>query len=41
MSYHVMGIGNALVDIEVHVEEDFIGQLALTKGGMTRSFFDW
>lgn len=35
MNHHVMGIGNALVDIEIRVAEDFINELALTKGGMT------
>lgn len=30
-----MGIGNALVDIEIRVEEEFISELDLTKGGMT------
>ena len=35
MNHHVMGIGNALVDIEIRVEEDFISELDLTKGGMT------
>ena len=34
-SHHVVGIGNALVDIEIRVEEDFIRELDLTKGGMT------
>ena len=35
MGHHVVGIGNALVDIEMRVEEDFIRELELTKGGMT------
>ena len=35
MNHHVVGIGNALVDIEIRVEDDFIRELALTKGGMT------
>jgi len=35
MEYDLIGIGNALVDIEVRVSDDFIKQSSLTKGGMT------
>ncbi|MCF8719725.1 adenosine kinase [Nitrospina gracilis] len=35
MSYDLVGIGNALVDIEVRVRDEFIQQHAFTKGGMT------
>jgi sugar/nucleoside kinase (ribokinase family) len=35
MNYDLIGIGNALVDIEVRVEDSFIETLGLTKGGMT------
>ncbi len=35
MTYDLIGIGNALVDIEVRVEDSFIENLGLTKGGMT------
>ncbi|MBT5261313.1 MAG: adenosine kinase, partial [Nitrospina sp.] len=35
MNYDLVGIGNALVDIEVQVDEAFIKELAVTKGGMT------
>ncbi len=37
MTFDVVGIGNALVDIEVRVEEDFVQSLGVTKGGMTLS----
>jgi len=37
MKYDLVGIGNALVDIEVRVEDEFIKQNSLTKGGMTLS----
>ncbi|MEE2987154.1 MAG: adenosine kinase [Nitrospinota bacterium] len=37
MNYDLIGIGNALVDIEVKVEDHFIERHALTKGGMTLS----
>ncbi len=37
MNYDLVGIGNALVDIEVQVEEDFIKKNNLIKGGMTLS----
>jgi len=37
MSYDLVGIGNALVDIEVQVSEDLVGNLEVTKGGMTLS----
>ena len=37
MNYDLVGIGNALVDIEVKVEDHFIEKLSLTKGGMTLS----
>lgn len=35
MEYDVMGIGNALVDIEVRVDDAFVESLGVTKGGMT------
>ncbi len=35
MNYDLVGIGNALVDIEIRVDDAFIEKLALTKGGMT------
>ena len=35
MNYDLVGIGNALVDIEVQVGDDFIEELSVTKGGMT------
>jgi Sugar kinases, ribokinase family len=35
MKYDLLGIGNALVDIEVCVDDKFIKQNSLTKGGMT------
>ena len=35
MKYDLLGIGNALVDIEVCVDDEFIEQNSLTKGGMT------
>ena len=35
MNYDLVGIGNALVDIEVQVDDDFIEELSVTKGGMT------
>ncbi|MBT3515423.1 MAG: adenosine kinase [Nitrospina sp.] len=35
MKYDLLGIGNALVDIEVRVDDDFIERNSLTKGGMT------
>ena len=35
MKYDLLGIGNALVDIEVRVDNEFIEQNSLTKGGMT------
>lgn len=37
MQYDVIGIGNALVDIEVQVDDSLIEQLKATKGGMTLS----
>ena len=37
MNYDLVGIGNALVDIEVRVEDAFIEEHALTKGGMKLS----
>ncbi len=37
MEFDVVGIGNALVDIEVRVEDDFIESLGIVKGGMTLS----
>ena len=35
MKYDLLGIGNALVDIEVCVDDEFITRNSLTKGGMT------
>lgn len=40
MIYDLLGIGNALVDIEVQVEDNFIKKLSLTKGGMTLASSD-
>ena len=37
MSYDLVGIGNALVDIEVQVSEGLVHNLEVTKGGMTLS----
>ena len=37
MKYDLLGIGNALVDIEVCVDDKFIKEISLTKGGMTLS----
>lgn len=37
MSYDLVGIGNALVDIEVQVSEDMVQKFEVTKGGMTLS----
>jgi len=37
MNYDLVGIGNALVDIEVQVSEDLVRDLKITKGGMTLS----
>ena len=37
MSYDLVGIGNALVDIEVQVSEDLVHTPEVTKGGMTLS----
>ncbi len=37
MSYDLVGIGNALVDIEVQVSEGLVRNLEVTKGGMTLS----
>jgi sugar/nucleoside kinase (ribokinase family) len=37
MNYDLMGIGNALVDIEVQVDDAFIEKASVTKGGMTLS----
>ena len=37
MSYDLIGIGNALVDIEVQVDDVFIENAAVTKGGLTLS----
>ena len=37
MKYDLVGIGNALVDIEIRVDDKFIKQNSLTKGGMTLS----
>ena len=35
MKYDLLGIGNALVDIEICIDDEFIKQNSLTKGGMT------
>ena len=35
MNYDLIGIGNALVDIEMQVEDSFIDRISVTKGGMT------
>ena len=35
MNYDLIGIGNALVDIEMQVEDSFIDLISVTKGGMT------
>jgi len=32
--YHVLGIGNALVDVIAHAEEDFLLGHGMRKGGM-------
>lgn len=40
MTYDLLGIGNALVDIEVRVEDSFIKKHSLTKGGMTLASAD-
>ncbi len=37
MSYDLVGIGNALVDIEVQVSDGLVHNLEVTKGGMTLS----
>ena len=37
MNYDLVGIGNALVDLEVQVEDHFIEKFSLVKGGMTLS----
>ena len=37
MKYDLVGIGNALVDIEVCVDDEFINKNSLTKGVMTLS----
>lgn len=37
MNYDLVGIGNALVDIEVQVDDAFVEELSVTKGGMTLS----
>ena len=37
MNYDLVGIGNALVDIEVQVEDSFIQEQSLIKGGMKLS----
>ena len=37
MNYDLIGIGNALVDIEVQVDDGFIEKALVTKGGMTLS----
>ena len=35
MNYDLIGIGNALVDIEMQVDDSFIDLISVTKGGMT------
>ena len=35
MNYDLVGIGNALVDIEVQVDDAFVKEISVTKGGMT------
>lgn len=40
MQFDVVGIGNALVDIEVLVEDDLVESLGIVKGGMTLSTVD-
>ena len=37
MNYELVGIGNALVDIEVQVDDLFVEEIAATKGGMRLS----
>ena len=37
MTYDLVGIGNALVDLEIQVEDHFIEKFSLVKGGMTLS----
>ncbi len=37
MNYDLVGIGNALVDVEVQVDDSFIAEHSLTKGGMQLS----
>jgi sugar/nucleoside kinase (ribokinase family) len=37
MTYDLVGIGNALVDLEIQVEDHFIEKFSLIKGGMTLS----
>ncbi len=37
MNYDLVGIGNALVDIEIQVDDAFIEEISVTKGGMTLS----
>ena len=37
MDYDLVGIGNALVDLEVQVDDHFIEKFSLVKGGMTLS----
>ena len=37
MNYDLIGIGNALVDIEVQVDDAFIEEVSVNKGGMTLS----
>ena len=40
MNYDLVGIGNALVDIEVQVDDSFVEEISVTKGGMTLSSAD-
>ena len=37
MNYDLVGIGNALVDLEIQVDDHFIEKFSLVKGGMTLS----
>ena len=40
MNYDLVGIGNALVDIEVQVGDSFVKEISVAKGGMTLSSVD-
>ncbi|MFQ5717845.1 MAG: adenosine kinase [Nitrospinales bacterium] len=41
MNYEMVGIGNALVDIQVKVDDEFIKKLGVAKGGMTLAESDY